>query len=299
MGPAPEDELRSYNGFTATERMTAYRWLMAEYAAGRRMRPVACDACTQTAGLIEPHSEDYSSPFGPHIGQWGVCYTCHMMIHCRFKALDRWDEYRSAVRAGAIFAPIAKRAFPVFAGRFLRGPLPMPERYRESVPETLLDLIEHGELRPTDHVLEADMIETLPALSLWQPWASLIAIGAKPFETRGRCPPRRLIGRRIAIHAAGRKPRLADLDGETFEAMCEAFGYRRWLEALPRGAVVCTALLVEGLPVERVPHDLFGDFSPGRWAWRLDDVRAVEPPVPARGQQVWGWVWHVPEGVMP
>lgn len=42
----------------------------------------------------------------------------------------------------------------------------------------------------------------MKAISLWQPWASLIACGAKPFETRSFAPPRALIGQTIAIHAA-------------------------------------------------------------------------------------------------
>jgi hypothetical protein len=42
----------------------------------------------------------------------------------------------------------------------------------------------------------------MKAISLWQPWASLIACGAKPYETRSWAPPRHLIGQTIAIHAA-------------------------------------------------------------------------------------------------
>ena len=42
----------------------------------------------------------------------------------------------------------------------------------------------------------------MKAISLWQPWASLIACGAKPFETRSWAPPRDMIGQPIAIHAA-------------------------------------------------------------------------------------------------
>lgn len=42
----------------------------------------------------------------------------------------------------------------------------------------------------------------MKAISLWQPWASLIACGAKPYETRDWAPPRDLIGQPIAIHAA-------------------------------------------------------------------------------------------------
>jgi len=34
----------------------------------------------------------------------------------------------------------------------------------------------------------------------------------------------------------------------------------------------------------------FGDFTQGRWAWLLDDVKPVDPPVPARGRQgLWNW----------
>lgn len=42
----------------------------------------------------------------------------------------------------------------------------------------------------------------MKAISLWQPWASLIACRAKVFETRSWAPPLQLIGGPIAIHAA-------------------------------------------------------------------------------------------------
>jgi hypothetical protein len=60
--------VNSYNGFTPQQRAHALRGLNREYAAGRRQRPTSCDACGQTEGVIEPHSEDYSEPFGDHIG---------------------------------------------------------------------------------------------------------------------------------------------------------------------------------------------------------------------------------------
>jgi hypothetical protein len=40
--------LKTYNGFDHDQRMKGYRWLQGEYAAGRRARPTACDACGQT-----------------------------------------------------------------------------------------------------------------------------------------------------------------------------------------------------------------------------------------------------------
>jgi hypothetical protein len=155
----------------------------------------------------------------------------------------------------------------------------------------------------------------LKAISLWQPWASLIAIGAKPYETRSWAPPKSLIGQRIAIHAA-KKPwvEVCDtLDERTFAAMRATLirspaGLR--LGCLPLGAIVCTAVLsgayqVIQAPADSVirePHrqwrnelgstfrpaeDLFGDYSPGRWVWALQDVVRLDVPIPCRGRQGW------------
>lgn len=137
----------------------------------------------------------------------------------------------------------------------------------------------------------------IPAVTLWQPWACLIEIGVKPYETRSQKPPQRLIGQRIAIHAAARKPRHLDLDQETFDAMSDAFGRCTFLYDVPLGVIVCTAILSGAFPTHTVPNDQFGDYRPGRWAWKLDDVRPIKPHIPAKGMQMKGWPWHVPEGV--
>ncbi|HKS17099.1 MAG TPA: hypothetical protein VJU16_07285, partial [Planctomycetota bacterium] len=42
----------------------------------------------------------------------------------------------------------------------------------------------------------------MKALSLIEPWASLVALGHKKVETRSWCPPPSAIGKRIAIHAS-------------------------------------------------------------------------------------------------
>lgn len=44
----------------------------------------------------------------------------------------------------------------------------------------------------------------MKALTIWQPWASLIIAGAKPVEWRGWACPRWIVGQRIAIHAGAR-----------------------------------------------------------------------------------------------
>ena len=144
---------------------------------------------------------------------------------------------------------------------------------------------------PTD-----DPKTTIPALTLWQPWACLVEIGAKPFETRHFEIPKRLLGKRVAIHAAARKC-FTDFDQETVDEITEAFGQCGWNYSLPRGAIVATAILAETIPVERVKADPFGNYAPGRFAWRLEDVRPVRPHIAAKGRQQIGWDWAVPEGV--
>lgn len=141
------------------------------------------------------------------------------------------------------------------------------------------------------------MPRVLPALTLWQPWATLIALGIKPYETRDRRAPSRLIGARIAIHAAARQPKFGDITPEIHDAAARASGDPLWFEKLPFGAVICTAVLTDALPVTCVFADPFGDYTPGRYAWKLERVSLIVPPVPAKGQRLYGWPWPVPDGV--
>lgn len=156
------------------------------------------------------------------------------------------------------------------------------------------------------------------AISLWQPWASLIACGAKPYETRDYPPPADWIGARIAIHAArmpvSRALKLSDLDDddEFKGAVAHALRKEDWATSLPYGAVICTALLVGAyqlgsdwslggkrgvfLQARGSPHcdyidvDLFGNYAPLRWVYHLRDVQEINPPAPARGfQKFWTW----------
>ncbi|EME71420.1 hypothetical protein H261_03388 [Paramagnetospirillum caucaseum] len=162
----------------------------------------------------------------------------------------------------------------------------------------------------------------MKAITLHQPYASLIAIGAKPFETRSFPPPAKLIGQRIAIHAAKADHSnrlLLTLGHEAISAIIDALevggqGHRVSWSQLPHGAVVCTAVMAgayhvfpcldggikllapvgmgKPLPAEMAHHtDHFGDYSPGRWCWQLTDVQVLPEPVPAKGKQGW-WEWE-------
>jgi hypothetical protein len=140
-------------------------------------------------------------------------------------------------------------------------------------------------------------------ISLWQPWATLIAIGAKRIETRSW--PANYVGP-LAIHAAQKWTReLRELcDREPFRSAFREVDVHP--DLLPRGCVVATCRLAscayvgnanllttaggEVLPLPADPERSFGDYTPGRYAWLLSDVVKLEQPVPEKGRQgFWNW----------
>lgn len=102
--------MNSYNGFEPKQRYKALKWFREQQRLGfRPIKPTKCDVCTQTKGALEYHSEDYSDPFGANIGQFGLCYTCHMMIHCRYKSINSWNVYKKALEEKKVFQPFYSR----------------------------------------------------------------------------------------------------------------------------------------------------------------------------------------------
>jgi hypothetical protein len=129
-----------------------------------------------------------------------------------------------------------------------------------------------------------------------QPFASLIVLGAKHYETRSwptdyRGP--------LAIHASKRllDHALALFLQEPFHSVLRAASYR-FSTDLPRGLVLGTVDLLDCIPVERLrkalqegrlpdftaPELLVGDYRPGRYAWRLGNPRLLAAPTAAVGR---------------
>ena len=123
-------------------------------------------------------------------------------------------------------------------------------------------------------------------VSLWQPWASLIAVGIKSVETRSWPAPATILGCRIAIHAAktNKGMWLAAQDKELWKVCLEALTFDE-RGFLPSGVIVATALVEVSIPTERLKPDIFGNFSQGRFGWMLADIRPLDTPIPAKGAQ--------------
>jgi hypothetical protein len=132
-----------------------------------------------------------------------------------------------------------------------------------------------------------DLIErtgTIKALSLWQPWASLMAAGVKLHETRHwstryRGP--------LAIHAA----KTLDVAGAPEELCLSVWGVN-WCEACPLGAVLAIGRLTRCEPTGWLANDRLtaadeaaGNFAPGRFAWRVEGLSPLIEPIPLIGHQ--------------
>jgi activating signal cointegrator 1 len=158
----------------------------------------------------------------------------------------------------------------------------------------------------------------MKALTLTQPWATLVAIGAKHIETRSW---ETLYRGPLAIHAAkglgslGGKRGLRALVGSQpfFSALADIPIHTAQVSlvdgivnSLPLGAIVATCELVDCVPtwtswasVEPYftatrgdeywhvpppePERSFGNFRIGRFAWLLANIRALPEPIPCKG----------------
>jgi transcriptional regulator with XRE-family HTH domain len=155
------------------------------------------------------------------------------------------------------------------------------------------------------------------AITIWQPWASLIMVGAKPNEFRPKpftaysnAPG---LGEKIVIHAGARSVKPAEvedllrridrcdpqtgLDAEKARTLLLRVRAAHKYRLLPLAAALGTACLGEPL----LACDLFkmkvedsdrGDFN---WAWPLFHVSPFREPVPIRGFQGF---WNYPERIV-
>ena len=142
----------------------------------------------------------------------------------------------------------------------------------------------------------------MKAITLHQPYATLMAIGAKTFETRswktGHIGP-------IAVHAAKTRENDGLFWYEPIATMLKQYGYSN-PDELPYGKVVSIHVMRACFPTPAVagtsvtygvltippewPESRFGFYGPGRYAWHMPLLEMLDPPIAVRARQgLWNW----------
>lgn len=140
------------------------------------------------------------------------------------------------------------------------------------------------------------------AVTIRQPWATLIAVGEKRFETRSWATKHR---GHIAIHAGKVIDNKACQHPE-IKAMLAKHGYFTPSD-LPIGAVIATGIVTDcwqaftqedKIILEsagRIKHitafeEIVGNYTEGRYAWELDQMKLLQEPISAKGYlSLWNW----------
>lgn len=148
----------------------------------------------------------------------------------------------------------------------------------------------------------------MKAITILEPWASLIACGEKKIETRSWATKYR---GKIAIHAAAKHTRL-QFKEPYYSVLSEYYRLHVPYEddEILYGKIIAIADLVD---CAQFTHTMiprrntillngqevtekeiaFGEYTPGRWGWILEKVQRIKP-VPAKGQQRI-WNWNIPD----
>lgn len=134
----------------------------------------------------------------------------------------------------------------------------------------------------------------MKAISLLQPWASLVVMGVKTIETRSWGTKYRGA---ILIHASQGKAGSIFAEERPFKKYIPEF------KKLPFGAIIGQATITDVIRIENLdmPDEIinrltmeekaFGDYSEGRYAWILNDHIEFKNPISARGTLS---IWEYP-----
>lgn len=141
----------------------------------------------------------------------------------------------------------------------------------------------------------------MKVLSLWQPWASAIALGHKRVETRNWATRYR---GPLLIHAARTKVGAERIRGNPqlwLSTLQPRIGHslHKAFHELPFGALVARCFLTDCVSTNDLPKITaavggarpmgeempFGDYGADRFAWLLNNIEPLAEPIRLRGQQ--------------
>lgn len=134
----------------------------------------------------------------------------------------------------------------------------------------------------------------MKTITLIQPWATLIALGEKKIETR-------------SWETSYRGPLLIHAGKKVEHDLCRQHPFTDVLlehdiafkDQIPTGVIIAKCNLVDCIKIThqdgviaQLSNNLivdeneywFGDYTPGRYAWILDNIELLKEPIPAKGK---------------
>ncbi len=136
----------------------------------------------------------------------------------------------------------------------------------------------------------------MKAITLWQPWATLMIMGAKTIETRSWATSHR---GDLIIHASKRWTDEEEyyFYREPFHSVLRSCGITEPKD-LPFGAALGTVYVQAMIRTEQLIKTIsekeraFGNYEPGRWGWvtAIERLDRSDAPVPIKGAQgLWNY----------
>ncbi len=127
----------------------------------------------------------------------------------------------------------------------------------------------------------------MKAITLWQPWASLIMFGPKRVENRTWRPKYTDLPCRLAIHAGAKEEKTVS---EAVLKVLEGMPPAHWNNSAILGTALLTTIVHSA---EDLPEDQRMWFV-GPIGWVLEDIRPLRFPLPCKGAQ---GLWTLPDDI--
>ncbi|MGB6296551.1 MAG: DNA N-6-adenine-methyltransferase [Rivularia sp. (in: cyanobacteria)] len=128
---------------------------------------------------------------------------------------------------------------------------------------------------------------TLKAISLWQPWASLIPLGLKHYETRSWKTKYR---GKLLICSTAKSTKTQHLH---YLKICNDIELPEWNETnFPHGCAIAVCDLVDCIEItpefiaqQSQTEILCGNWQVGRYAWKLENIQPIAESFAVKGKQ--------------
>ncbi len=168
-----------------------------------------------------------------------------------------------------------------------------PQEHRAAT-ELLAAVEQHSETALTPESLRSPLEESststassLKAISLWQPWASLIPLGLKHYETRSWKTNYR--GKLLICSTA----KSTNAQYQQYLKICNEVELPPWDETnFPHGQAIalcdltdCIQMTAEFIEQQSETEILCGDWQVGRYAWKLENIQPITEPFAVKGKQ--------------